>query len=120
MSKVQMLTQQGCLLIPATIIAAALQAAEVATAANVQLPIGTENTDPIQRTRRQKPCVLEAPSIMDLCCNIMGKSAVLALSMMKQCLRPVTFGSRTLLSMIEIGMTRFRLPTVCLAVACNS
>ena len=47
-------TQQGCLLIPATIIAAALQAAEVATAANVQLPIGTENTDPIQRTRRQK------------------------------------------------------------------
>ena len=46
--------QQGCLLIPATIIAAALQAAEVATATNVQLPIGTDNTDPIQRTRRQK------------------------------------------------------------------
>ena len=85
-------TQQGCLLIPATIIAAALQAAEVATAANVQLPIGTENTDPIQRIRRQKfsgtdlkPCVLEALSIMDLCCNIMGKSAVQPLSMMKQC-----------------------------------
>ena len=46
--------QQGCLLVPATIIAAALQAAEVATATNVQLPIGTDNTDPIQRTRRQK------------------------------------------------------------------
>ena len=47
-------TQQGCLLIPSTIIAAALQAAEVAAAANTQLPIGTESTDPIQRTRRQK------------------------------------------------------------------
>ena len=47
-------TQQGCLLIPSTIIAAALQASEVAAATNVQLPIGTESTDPIQRTRRQK------------------------------------------------------------------
>ena len=47
-------TQQGCLLIPSTIIAAALQASEVAAAANVQLPIGTESTDPIQLTRRQK------------------------------------------------------------------
>ena len=47
-------TQQGCLLIPSTIIAAALQAAEVAAAANMQLPIGTDSTDPIQRTRRQK------------------------------------------------------------------
>ena len=109
-------TQQGCLLIPATIIAAALQAAEVATAANVQLPIGTDNTDPVQRTRRQKisgtdlkPCVLGAPSIMVHCYSIMGKNAVLPLSMMKQCLRPVTFGSHTLLSMIEIGTTRFRL-----------
>ena len=46
--------QQGRLLIPSTIIAAALQAAEVAAAAKVHLPIGTENTDPIQRTRRQK------------------------------------------------------------------
>ena len=47
-------TQQGCLLIPSTVIAAALQAAEVAAAANIQLPIGTESTDPVQRTRRQK------------------------------------------------------------------
>ena len=47
-------TQQGCLLIPSTIIAAALQASEVAAATNVQLPIGAENTDPIQRARRQK------------------------------------------------------------------
>ena len=47
-------TQQGCLLIPSTIIATALQASEVAAATNVQLPIGTENTDPIQRARRQK------------------------------------------------------------------
>ena len=47
-------TQQGCLLIPSTIIAAALQASEVAAATNVQVPIGTENTDPIQRARRQK------------------------------------------------------------------
>ena len=49
-----MATQQGCLLIPSTIIAAALQASEVAAATNAQLPIGTENTDPIQRARRQK------------------------------------------------------------------
>ena len=41
--------QQGCLLIPATIVAAALQAAEVATATNLQMPFGTDNTDPIQR-----------------------------------------------------------------------
>ena len=46
--------QQGCLLIPATIVAAALQAAEVATATNLQIPFGTDNTDPVQRTRRQK------------------------------------------------------------------
>ena len=46
--------QQGCLLIPATIVAAALQAAEVATATNLQIPCGTDNTDPAQRTRRQK------------------------------------------------------------------
>ena len=46
--------QQGCLLIPATIVAAALQAAEVATATNLQMPFGTDNTDPVQRTRRQK------------------------------------------------------------------
>ena len=47
-------TQQGCLLIPATIIATALQAAEVATATNTQMPFGTDNTDPVQRIRRQK------------------------------------------------------------------
>ena len=47
-------TQQGCLLIPATIVAAALQAAEVATATNLQMPFGTDNTDPVQRIRRQK------------------------------------------------------------------
>ena len=46
--------QQGCLLIPATIVAAALQAAEVATATNLQMPFGTDNTDPVQRIRRQK------------------------------------------------------------------
>ena len=46
--------QQGCLLIPATIVAAALQAAEVATATNSQMPFGTDNTDPVQRIRRQK------------------------------------------------------------------
>ena len=46
--------QQGCLLIPTTVIAAALQAAEVAAAANVHLPFGTESTHPIQRTQRQK------------------------------------------------------------------
>ena len=46
--------QQGCLLIPATIVAAALQAAEVATATNLQMPFGTDNTDPAQRIRRQK------------------------------------------------------------------
>ena len=47
-------TQQGCLLIPATVIASALQAAEVATATNTQMPFGTDNTDPVQRIRRQK------------------------------------------------------------------
>ena len=46
--------QQGCLLIPATIVAAALQAAEVATATNLQMPFGTDNTDPVQRIRRRK------------------------------------------------------------------
>ena len=46
--------QQGCLLIPATVIASALQAAEVATATNTQMPFGIDNTDPVQRTRRQK------------------------------------------------------------------
>ena len=39
-------TQQGCLLIPSTIIAAALQASEVAAAANVQLPIGLKTVCP--------------------------------------------------------------------------
>ena len=47
-------TQQGCLLIPATVIASALQATEVATATNTQMPFGTDNTDPVQRIRRQK------------------------------------------------------------------
>ena len=47
-------TQQGCLLIPATVIASALQAAEVATATNTQMHFGTDNTDPVQRIRRQK------------------------------------------------------------------
>ena len=35
--------------LPTTVIAAALQAAEVATAANVHLPIGTESTDPLPK-----------------------------------------------------------------------
>ena len=46
--------QQGCFLIPTTVKAAALQAAEVAAAANVHLPLGAESTDPMQRTQRQK------------------------------------------------------------------
>ena len=46
-------TQQGCLLIPSTVIAAALQAAEVAAAANVQSPIGTESMD---RDRLETVC----------------------------------------------------------------
>ena len=46
--------QQGSFLIPTAVMAAALQAAEVAAAANVQLPFGVESTGPVQRTQRQK------------------------------------------------------------------
>ena len=47
-------TQQGCLLIPTAIVAAALQAAEVSAAANASLPFGNESGNPIQRAHRQK------------------------------------------------------------------
>ena len=110
-------TQQGCLLIPATIIAAALQAAEVATATNLHrcplaLTIQTQSSELEGKKSSgidSKLCAPRAPSIMVHCCNIMAKNVVLPLSMMKPCLLPETFGSRTLLSMIEIGKTRFRL-----------
>lgn len=47
-------TQQNSYLVPATIVATALQAAEVATAAVITLPFGQEQTDPIRRARRQR------------------------------------------------------------------
>lgn len=46
--------QQGHLLVPATVIAAALQAAEVSAATNVCLPLGIDNADPVMRNRRRK------------------------------------------------------------------
>ena len=109
--------QQGSCLIPAAIVAIALQAAEAATAANMVLPFGYENVDPIQRARRQRLFWDRLKTICPrgtfyhgpLLQHIMDRNVVQRLNVMKPCSPPETSGFVTLLNTTRLGMKHFRL-----------